>query len=152
MVTALPWSPTHQISFSETPHGRLAPSSGRRVSRSSSRTSIAHYGRFAKPSPGKFPRTLHAVSPRTPGPGNAVGANCLASVRNQVRTIGTHLEREAASKFAPAVRTISSHLVRNHHCARTGAPMPNFHDKVVKPLADIQASPLSRAVVVEGFH
>jgi len=61
MVTALPGSPTHQIPFTETPHGRLAPSSGRRVLRSISRTPIAHLVNARSPPPARFhaPFTQH---------------------------------------------------------------------------------------------
>lgn len=72
-----------------------------------------------------------------------VGARFPTLVRSPVRTISTRLALEPPP---------SSHLVRNHHCARTVVPMPTFRDKLVKPRADIQASPLSRVVVVEGFH
>lgn len=108
MVTALPWSPTHQIPFAETPHGRLAPSSGRRVSRSSSRASVAHLvnarshpqARLHAP----FTQSLHAPGVRA----LPVGASCVTLVRSQVRIIGTPPSMHTSTKFALRFATINA--------------------------------------------
>ncbi len=77
---------------------------------------------------------------------------CGSEIPNAGTQPGTHDQYAPGTGSRQQVRTGGSHLVRNHHCARTVAPVPTFRDKLVKPLDDIQASPLSRVVVSEGFH
>ena len=69
------------------PHGRLVSSAVLRVSRSASRRLFAQL-ECVKLSPGQ---------------------NCQASVRSQVRAIGTHSAMRTASRFALEVRTSGSH-------------------------------------------
>lgn len=63
----------HQIPFAETSNGRLPPISGPRVSRSSSRTPVAHLVNARSPPSAKFHAAVHAAYSRT-GPRDALSA------------------------------------------------------------------------------
>lgn len=60
-------------------------------------------------------------------------------------------QRWYAARYARSVRAwhwkppASSHLVRNHHCARTVAPVPTFREKVVKPRVGAHAFPYQQS-------
>lgn len=119
-----PWVTDAPNPIYRPPNGRLAPSSGRRVLRSISRTPIAHLVNARSPPPARFhaPFTqhIHALGRVMPGrPADAQAsatvsalrsncASCAQEVRSSVRTVGAHSGRSGsrfALRFALLVRT-----------------------------------------------
>lgn len=114
-----PWVTDAPNPIYRPPNGRLAPSSGRRVLRSISRTPIAHLVNARSPPPARFHASftqhIHAlgrVIPWWPTDAQASAkasglrsncANCAQQVRRSIRTVGTQ-----SDAYRQLVRTSGS--------------------------------------------